>query len=344
MGNGYIAVWPQGSANPGVSTLNFVAGRAIANAAIVSAGTGGGISVLAAGSGTALIIDINGYFDDTRTRTVRPVGTQAQNGAALLSALANITTASALNPFLLKLQPGIYDIGASTLSMKPHVDIEGSGELSTTITSSGGANAITVSGADSTEIRFLTLNASSAGSNFAIGYYLQSATSRLTHVAIATTETGPGGAGIGISVTNGAALTTDHVTVSAIAPIGQSEGLQCLGSTVFIQNSAFSASGGSLQSNGVLNDSCTVNLQNSVVSATGAPNNLGIVGNALHGGSTVNVDASQITGSTNTINNSSLDITFVGASKLVGGPVVGGTAICAGVYNGSYTFFASICP
>jgi hypothetical protein len=64
---------------------------------------------------------------------VSPVGTATDNGAALLAALAGITDASASKPYTLKLEAGTYDIGASTLSAKPFVDIEGSGRLNTTI-------------------------------------------------------------------------------------------------------------------------------------------------------------------------------------------------------------------
>jgi hypothetical protein len=64
-GPGFITVWPQGGTFPTVSTLNYVAGQTIANAAIVPSGTGGGISVVAGVHGTDLIIDINGYFSST---------------------------------------------------------------------------------------------------------------------------------------------------------------------------------------------------------------------------------------------------------------------------------------
>jgi len=57
----FLSVWPAGSGYPGVSTLNSVDGSVIANAAIVPAGTSGGITVVA-GNTTDLIIDINGYF------------------------------------------------------------------------------------------------------------------------------------------------------------------------------------------------------------------------------------------------------------------------------------------
>jgi hypothetical protein len=62
-GPGFLKVFPQGGAIPAdISTLNYIPGQNIANAAIVPAGTGGGITVISGVSGTDLIIDINGYF------------------------------------------------------------------------------------------------------------------------------------------------------------------------------------------------------------------------------------------------------------------------------------------
>jgi len=62
LGPGFILIYPQGGAQPPVSTLNYNAGQTVANAAIVPAGAGGGVTVIAGVSGTDLIIDINGYF------------------------------------------------------------------------------------------------------------------------------------------------------------------------------------------------------------------------------------------------------------------------------------------
>src|SRR5205823_2778155 len=61
-GPGFIVIFPQGGIAPTVSTLNYVTGQTIANAAIVPAGTNGGVAVIAGVSGTDLVIDINGYF------------------------------------------------------------------------------------------------------------------------------------------------------------------------------------------------------------------------------------------------------------------------------------------
>ncbi len=56
----YLTLWPAGEPQPGVSTLNSD-GRVKANAAIVAAGTNGGVSIFVSDA-TQVIIDINGYF------------------------------------------------------------------------------------------------------------------------------------------------------------------------------------------------------------------------------------------------------------------------------------------
>jgi hypothetical protein len=60
----YLSLWPAGSPQPFVSTLDDPEGLIVSNAAIVPAGTpSGGISVFNAGPATAdVIIDMNGYF------------------------------------------------------------------------------------------------------------------------------------------------------------------------------------------------------------------------------------------------------------------------------------------
>jgi subtilase family serine protease len=58
---GYLTLWPSGQAQPLTSTLNSLDGRVKANAAIVPAGTHGGVSVYVTDA-THVILDINGYF------------------------------------------------------------------------------------------------------------------------------------------------------------------------------------------------------------------------------------------------------------------------------------------
>ena len=57
----YLTVWPSGENQPNVSTLNAPTGVNTANAAIVPAGTGAGVTVFASDN-TDLLIDVNGYF------------------------------------------------------------------------------------------------------------------------------------------------------------------------------------------------------------------------------------------------------------------------------------------
>jgi hypothetical protein len=60
-GPGFILIYPAGSSQPEVSTVNYVGGQTVANAAIVGLGNGV-ITVVAGVSGTDLILDVNGYF------------------------------------------------------------------------------------------------------------------------------------------------------------------------------------------------------------------------------------------------------------------------------------------
>lgn len=57
---GFLTIWPAGQTQPFVSTLNSD-GRIKANAAIVPAGTNGGVSIYVTGA-TQLVLDIDGYF------------------------------------------------------------------------------------------------------------------------------------------------------------------------------------------------------------------------------------------------------------------------------------------
>jgi hypothetical protein len=57
----YLTAFPAGDTLPNASSLNAPNGGVVASAAIVSAGTGGAVSVFSSDL-TDLIIDINGYF------------------------------------------------------------------------------------------------------------------------------------------------------------------------------------------------------------------------------------------------------------------------------------------
>jgi len=122
-----------------------------------------------AGNGSADTVARSDHHHDgayqqkyARTVIVSPVGDgsdQQANGTALLNALSGITDAGPSNPYLLKIEPGIYDVASTPVTMKPHVDVEGSGVLATEIRSSGfyTVEKAAVMAADSSELRSLTV-------------------------------------------------------------------------------------------------------------------------------------------------------------------------------------------
>jgi hypothetical protein len=91
-----------------------------------------------------------------RTIVVSPSGTgAAANGALLAAAVAGIGGADAANPYLVSLEPGVYDLGSTPLRLPAHVDLQGSGQDVTTISGEG---ELTLSTAPGTEVRELTVS------------------------------------------------------------------------------------------------------------------------------------------------------------------------------------------
>jgi len=66
----------------------------------------------------------------SRVIVVAPSGGDFTSPVAAMNA---ITDASETNPYLVKIMPGVYDIGGGTVQMKPYVSIEGSGPVTTQI-------------------------------------------------------------------------------------------------------------------------------------------------------------------------------------------------------------------
>ena len=89
-GPGFILAYPQGGSQPVVSTLNYLAGQTVANAAIVPSGTSDGITLVAGVSGTDVIVDINGYFSGVlnNNRALTLIG---NNGITVLDVVNSAT-------------------------------------------------------------------------------------------------------------------------------------------------------------------------------------------------------------------------------------------------------------
>jgi hypothetical protein len=108
-----------------------------------------------------------------------------------VAAVNSITDASATNPYLVVIGPGVYTI-SQTLVMKPYVDIAGCGENVTKITGEiSGATASSsaiISGSNYSTLSSLTVENTGGGSS-SIALYNHAASPRMSNVTV----TGSGG-------------------------------------------------------------------------------------------------------------------------------------------------------
>jgi hypothetical protein len=105
---------------------------------------------------------------------------------AALNKIPNVYSNGACSArYLVKVLPGVYN---ERVTMKPCVDIEGSGELATRIATASGSNsdytaAATVIGASEAELRSLTVANTGNNNSFSVAIYnTNGAAPRLTHV------------------------------------------------------------------------------------------------------------------------------------------------------------------
>lgn len=210
-----------------------------------------------------------------RTVVVSPVpGDPVASGNALAAANAQASASSASNRWLVKLEPGVYEL-ASTLYMWPYADIEGSGEGVTLVTKSGDATGTlgTIRIADNSEIRGLSVE-NTGGNAWAVAINFQgTVNARLHHVHAeareGTTTT------YGIQIQAGAATIEDstaigrHTTDYAVGLIAHQ------GSTVTVRRSRFVGDAVSGDAQALTNAQGTMTVQDCTIEAHGTGNVLG---------------------------------------------------------------------
>jgi hypothetical protein len=286
-------------------------------------------------------IVIGGNWTDIGTITFvspKPGDSPTTAGTALLNTINGITDNSATNPYLIKLGPGIYDLGAVSLQMKEYVDLEGSGENVTIITGNiGSGSSGVVQGANNAEIRFLTVK-QTGGGNYAFGIYNNSASPKITNV----TASASGGTVDNQAVRNvsSSSPTMTNVTVSALG--GASNfGVFNLSSSPTMTNVTVFASGATTNY-GIKNDTSSTTMTNVTVFASGGTINYGV---HSVGSCTVRINHSVIKATTNTLRNTSGATTLVGNTQLDGGGVVnsGSTLTCVGAYDENYLALNTSC-
>jgi len=261
------------------------------------------------------------------------VSVVAQSGGEFTSpdtAMASVAswcgTPSETNPCLLKIMPGVYDLAGSTLSMQPYVDIEGSGELNTVITTATNNSSLgTVNGANNAEIRHLTVKNTGTGINV---YAFQNNNSSpwMTHItANAITSTGQNAHGV--SNSNSSPVMT-NLTIVASGGSNNTFGIRNNASSPIMTNVTANVTGG-VNCYGIYNiGACQPVLTNVIATGKGcSPGNYGMLNTATSGGPyTVTLDRTTLEGSGYSISNDTEFIVKLNNSKLIG-PAFGPGAI-----------------
>lgn len=160
--------------------------------------------------------DASDFVSYARTTVVSPVGSATANGQALLDAYGAVSGATADAPWLVLVEPGTYDLGDTTLAMKSHVHLAGSGRGATVIrgTDAGagtisvttatllrdlsvvvegvGPTAITTTAFDVEQARIARVDVDVTGDDFIEGVYVVPGSAGVVHLEdVAVTVTAP---------------------------------------------------------------------------------------------------------------------------------------------------------
>jgi hypothetical protein len=297
---------------------------------------------------------------------VAQTGGNYPDPVSAMSALATwCGTPSASNPCLLKIMPGVYNIGSNYVTTSSYLDIEGAGEDVTTIVGNEGYQQGIISVVPNSEVRRITIQNTGGGADaFAVG-----GNGKISNVTAISS---------GANVSNAAVYCNSCILRNVTASADGSAGLYAMGilaqnGTPIISNATASGSNGAWQSAGVyIEDTTSATLENVTASGNGGGAVYGVNGIYIYSGSynltdssvltnvtalgntgiainmyaspiTVNIDRSTISGSANSLSNTGGSV-YIGSTKLSGGPTANtGTLVCVGTYNGNYQALNSNC-
>jgi hypothetical protein len=273
------------------------------------------------------------------------------SGTALLTALNGIPISgndapSATNPWLVKIGPGIYDIGSQIVLMMPFVNIEGSGENATVITASGCtscSNYGTLIGSSNTELRQLTVR-NTGGAAYATAITGVHGSMKIESV----TADASGGTSqtIGILITSDSPILKNVTAIAVPNPGSEAYGIWVSGGSPTIRDSSASASDSTSYANvyGIYaNGSSAPSISNCTVLGLG--NFLGTqMGDvASDNSAVVTVERSRLDPSSYGMVTKGSSTMRVVTSMLDGSNLGGGTThVCAMDYNPDLTPFT--CP
>lgn len=279
-----------------------------------------------------------------------------------VAAVNSIIGASANNPYLVKVMPGVYDVGSIGIAMKSYVDLEGSGELVTIIRGSASGEQGVVTCASNTELRDLTVQGVGAGPGQCAAIYLADANptsiSRVTALASnpannaaeaifgnrssvvymkdVTAQAYGNGSTLNVGIFLEQGTTAVLRDINVVAQDGSSDWGLYLNCNATINGVTVSSSGSFQPTDSVgvnIASSADVTMDGASVTSTG----LGIQSSGV-----ARIDNSRVSATVDAI--SAGGSTFM-ANTLVDGPIVKGQFAsfkCLGVHNATYD--PLICP
>lgn len=277
-------------------------------------------------------------------------------------------------PCLLKIMPGLYDVGSSPVVMQPFIDIEGSGENVTKITgaisTSFPASTGAVKGENNAEIRFLTVENTGGGTttaaifnsskspsilhvtatvssgHYRYGVYNSGSSPTMTNVSVTVTdETTDSNYGV-YNSSSSPMMTNVRVTVTKTGGSGATTyGVYNTSSSPIMTNVTVSASGGD-ESYGVLNFNSSPTITNLTAEASGSGTNRGV---SNSGTGVVEIRDSSIKASGGAVPQSLYNYgaqahMFVGITKLDGAVLNdNGALTCIGAYDTTLNVLDASC-
>ena len=286
-----------------------------------------------------------------------------------VAAVNSISDASANNPYLVVIGPGVYTL-TQTLVMKEHVDITGSGENVTKLVGaiSGGspmdASSAIISGANNAALSSLTVEntggdygsvalynnnaspsvnnvtATASGGTNNCGVYNASSSPTMSNV----TATASGGSySYGVYNYNSSSPTMSNVTATVSGGTGENVGVyNYTSSSPTMSNVNATASGGTGQSIGVYNYvSSSPMMTNVTATATATGEELSI---GVYCGSSdpTIIRRTTMEGDTNGLYITNATVT-VSQSTIIGGVSTSGTKTCVACDNGTGTALLGDC-
>jgi hypothetical protein len=316
-------------------------------------------------------LNLNSYI---KTILVSPAGADNVANGTLLRNVVTAATAGTL----IKIEPGTYDLGTTTLTLVQGVDLEGSGEKLTKITSqttgtTPSPSAGTIILASNSEIRFLTIENTGASSyNTAIFASGINKTVKLTNVTLSVS--GASNFNYALYNTNSSSPLIQNSTLSASGGTQNYAIYNATSSSPSILNSTLSATGGQVNygvfsytssaptiqnSTIIASDGLTTNyglyttnsstptIQNSTITTSGGSFNFAVY--TTNSGSPT-IQNSTITAKLGTTLNDSLNNSTANSSARVAGSKLdgavenfGGTLTCINDYKADFTALSATC-